>query len=740
MKELSGWVFDLYEDERDGLVIWFLSEKGERLRLHMAFPRTFYAAGEKQRLQRLHQVIKSLLPSNRAARLYVTKRKSVFDENLLRVLAIEIDNPVTQSRLFHQVLHAFPDLEYYDTDIPAPLLFTAQYGVFPLGMCQVTIDDTLSIVSIMPKESRWCLEPSQPALRVMSIKTDCDPYHAKPTYLEVQYEGTHARLLLNTPRPTLINLETMLRGYDPDLLLTSWGDSWLIPQLMRLSKQHHIPLPFNRDKRCEIKFRRERTYFSYGQIIHRGCQAYLFGRLHIDVQNAMMFHEYEMEGIWELARITGLPTQTVARVSPGTGISAMQWQSALQQGFLIPWRKQQAEEATTALDLLAADKGGIVYQPLVGVHKEVAEIDFISMYPSIMAHYNISPETVGKRKENAIKVPELNLWVDQTQQGIVPRTIAPLLQKRIALKQCLRSQPTWSSLYRKYKAYIAAHKWLLVTCFGYLGYKNARFGKIESHQAVTAFGREVLLCAKEAAEDMGFTVLHMYVDGLWVYQPGFNTPKKMQALLDDISERVGLPISLEGIYRWVVFLPSRINARVPVPNRYFGVYDNGVIKVRGIEARRRDTPPFIVQTQMGMLTILAQSLCLEDLPLYIPQAITLLRNILMQLNHYDIPLEHLLVKQKISRNIEEYLVPSAAARAANQLSDAGKHLKAGQNVRFIYTLGDAGVYAWGLPKKPEAKWINLPYYKKLLISSGKTILQPLGVEHLIEDYNLRLDL
>jgi DNA polymerase II len=59
-----------------------------------------------------------------------------------------------------------------------------------------------------------------------------------------------------------------------------------------------------------------------------------------------------------------------------------------------------------------------------------------------------------------------------------------------------------------------------VTCFGYLGYKNARFGRIEAHEAVTAYGREALLRAKEAAEDMGFTVLHMYVDGLWVQEAG----------------------------------------------------------------------------------------------------------------------------------------------------------------------------------------------------------------------------
>ena len=90
----------------------------------------------------------------------------------------------------------------------------------------------------------------------------------------------------------------------------------------------------------------------------------------------------------------------------------------------------------------------------------------------------------------------------------------------MALKQRALALPRWDPRRRKDKSRSAAHKWLLVTCFGYLGYKNARFGRIEAHEAVTTWGREALLRAKEAAERLGFTVLHMYVDGLWVQKTG----------------------------------------------------------------------------------------------------------------------------------------------------------------------------------------------------------------------------
>ena len=63
--------------------------------------------------------------------------------------------------------------------------------------------------------------------------------------------------------------------------------------------------------------------------------------------------------------------------------------------------------------------------------------------------------------------------------------------------------------------------------------------------------------------------------------------------------------ALEGVFRWVVFPPSRRDSRVPVPNRYFGVFRDGSLKYRGIEARRHDTPPWVSQTQLAVLDCLA---------------------------------------------------------------------------------------------------------------------------------------
>jgi len=38
-------------------------------------------------------------------------------------------------------------------------------------------------------------------------------------------------------------------------------------------------------------------------------------------------------------------------------------------------------------------------------------------------------------------------------------------------------------------------------------------------------------------------------------------------------------------------------------NRYYGVMENGKLKVRGIEVRKRDTPRFVYDGQMEMINV-----------------------------------------------------------------------------------------------------------------------------------------
>jgi len=704
MGEATGWLLDVYADTEGGIVLWLLTEDDKRLRLRMDFDITFYAAGDFSILRQAWIYLKE-----KDVRLARTIRRDLFLGER-DVMAVTISNPISLQKLLGELQRQFPTLDYYDADIPITLRFIAQTNTHLLGRCRVELDPE-RVRSIEPLDSPWEINPPPIPLRILTLSPDENPAVRKPRNLRVANNRKEYSLSLEPTRAFLISLKSDLKRLDPDLILTDYGDTWLFPQLKVWSRETGVVLNPNRDENRQVLTRRADSYFAYGQVIYRGAQAHLFGRWHIDRRNAMSFGEYGLEGAMEQARLTGLGVQEMARKSPGAGITALQMLTALRNGIMVPIQKQQVEGRKTLAELIRADHGGLIYQPIIGVHGSVAQIDFSSMYPAIMVKHNISPETVGK--ENA-------------PQGLIPKTLRPLVEKRLRLKNILSDLNPRDCRVEILKARAAALKWLLVVCFGYLGYKNARFGKIESHEAVTAVSRELMLQAKEIAEDMGFTVLHMYIDSLFVQQKGFCRPSDFAPLMNAIQEKTGIPIALEGVFKWVAFLASKRDARVPVPNQYFGVFQDGTLKYRGIELRRRDTTLWVRKIQLAALETLAQANTPEEIAEYIPDALALIERARRDLRAGRIPLEELIVRQRLSRSLDGYKFPSPAARAAMQLKAMGREIAPGQSVEFLFTRGGSGVQAWETGEALDPGRLDTKRYFRLLDRAIQTVLDPCG--------------
>lgn len=712
MNEVTGWLIDLYAAPESGIKLWVICDNGERLCLRKNFAVTFYASGNFSTLRRAWVYLR-----DKNVNLARTRRSDLFTGER-DVLAVTVPHPHELPKIFRALAHEFPMLDYYDTDIPLPLRFAAQTDVRLLSHCRFMLDGDL-VCAIEALDSPWALNPCSIPLRVLSLSPNIEPALGTPSKLMVKYERVEYSLDLEPARPFILTLNAELRSFDPDLILTDYGDTWLFPYL----RKHHQDFNPNRDQSMQMLVKRAMSYFTYGQVAHRGEQTHLFGRWHIDRRNAMMFNEYRMDGVIEQTRVTGLGIQEMARKSPGAGITAMQMLTALKGGVLVPLQKQQAESRKSLIELIRADRGGMIYQPMLGVHHNVAQIDFSSMYPSIMVNWNISPETISRVAtidlENVVLKP---LNIEKMSDGLIPQTLRPLLDKRLKLKQLLLELDPRDCRVGALKARAAALKWLLVVCFGYLGYKNARFGKIESHEAVTALSRELLLQSKEIAENMDFVVLHMYVDSLFVQRAGAQHLSHFTPLLEKIAEQTGLSIALDGIYKWVVFPPSKRDARVPVPNRYFGAFQGGEIKARGIALRRHDTPKYVADTQMGILKILAKA----DDPQkkkreseeYLFKQISLLRE-------GRIPIEELIISQTLSRPVESYRNPSPTARAACQLQAHGKNVQPGMNIRYVFTYERDGVCAWGAGGV-QRKMVDVKKYLRLLKRAEAEVFDVFG--------------
>jgi len=727
---LYAWLFDAYPSDA-GMTTWWIDADGRAHALLDDLTPVFYVQGPRADLHDLCLWLRAQALS--PVELQRTERTDLFLDRAIEVLEVGVRQPAVFPRLFRQTADAFPNLTYYDADIPLPQRYVLARGIFPLAYCAVEHQDG-RIVNVQPLDTPWEPEYRLPPLRVMALRLAGelrDPSRGHRGDLLVEIDGRQHTFPRRHGRQLVLGVRHLLEQHDPDLLVTAYGDSYLLPRLLELSQHYGVPLPLNRDPRQTVAHKPAHSYFSYGRVVFRNEQHLLFGRWHIDRQNAFLADDYGLEGSLEIARLTGLPVQTVARVSTGTGISAMQVATAWRRGVLVPWQKRQPESLKTVGDLLVADKGGLVYSPIVGLHEHVAELDFSAMYPSIMVRFNLSPETVGTTCCDGTPVPEIGTPVCSHRQGLVPETLAPLLEKRFRYKALIRELPEDDPRKEIYRRRYSAHKWLLVTCFGYLGYKNARFGRIEAHEAVTAYAREVLLRAKELVEERGFRVLHLYVDGLWIEKPGSHLRPDYDALLEDIRQRTGLHIALEGVYRWVAFLPSRVEPRISVANRYFGAFEDGTLKVRGIEARRHDTPRFIRETQLGMLDILAEGHDVAGFRETVPDAIRYVRRRLHTLRAGQVPLQDLVVTHRLARAPDEFVVRTAAARVAQQLTRAGVQLSPGESLRFVYVPGPEKARAWELVE--DSPPYDSQAYAELLLRAVESLLLPVGVDRRMLD-------
>ena len=670
--------------------LWLIEPDQTRHLLIDRFAPVFYVSGPDAVLCRLRDEA-ARQPHALACRM--TERMDLWEQRARPVLEIEVAHPSEYSSWTRWARYFDSSLRLYNSDLMLAPLYCWQRGVFPLARVAAEVDSEGRVLALECRDTEWALDYELPPLEILRVRLGglrgVDPTHGSPfgerTALEVEVDGREFEFD-ESGEPAAVAFQHLLARHDPDLILSDWGDATILPRLREQAARLRLALALNRDPDAEVQQSRARSFMSYGRILFKNSATTLFGRLHVDTHNSFIADKCDLAGLWELVRVTKLPVQYAARTSTGTGISYMQMELAWRDGVRIPEQKAEPEDPKQPDELLAADRGGLVFTPKIGFHANVAELDFVSEYPSIMARFNISPETINcPCCPDAPRVPELGYRVCRARRGITSRVVERLIAKRSELKQRLREAEAEHA--KPYKLQRDALKWLLVCCFGYTGYKNARFGKIEAHEAINAIARETLLVAKEMAEERGYEVLHALVDSLYVRKPGA-TRGDYEALTAEIAARTGLPLAIEAVYRYVVFLPSRQFEDVPVPNRFFAVAEDGTLKVRGLELRRHDTPPLVARMQQEVLAILAEAHDFAGYAVKLEEAREILRRYQESLSEGSVAIEDLIVSKRLTREPREYRKANQIAIAAQQLFGRGVRLRPGQTVEYIIT--DAG--------------------------------------------------
>ena len=563
-------------------------------------------------------------------------------------------------------------------------------------------------------------------------------------------------------RSVLAALRGRLERDDPDVLVVSHGD--LIPLLERRASE--LGLESFRLGRLPgwTRLAGESTYESYGRVGHSPARYRVPGRAIIDVSNSFLWNQSGLAGLEYMVERTGRPLQEAAWGSIGTLLTSRQIRLAREErGVLAPWNKWEPERFADVSTLHAADRGGFTFAPEVGFHEDVHEIDFASLYPRIICERAISPETVdcahdaGAVGRDHRRVPELEYEIcdDGATDAFLPAVLEPLLADRAERKRRLAEEPPADEAERL-RAESGAIKWVLVSCFGYQGYRNAKYGRIECHEAINAYAREIALTAKRRLEDAGWRIVHGIVDSLWVTPRDGVDPEPLGEVIADVSERVGIPLEHDGSYEWVCFVPLRDSipdgsarateaagaagssdsAERPADpggsagttgtaagalTRYFGKRESGEYKFRGVELRRRSTPPFVAESQRAFVEALDRE---RD-----PEAVCdVLERRLRRLRSGDVDPGALAITKRVSRPLAAYRRRTRTVAALERYDRHGIDRHPGQSVEYVVADDDAdGPERVRLPFEFEDDpAYDADHYATLLVRACESVVSPLG--------------
>jgi len=661
-------------------------------------------------------------------RFYVASRSPDDDIDLTKLLRIYENHPdvvttevVSRRPGFRRDEEEVLAVDVTHVDRVTPLARQArQLSEYPIG-------DLACFNVDFSREFRYCLENDidpTPASELSTLRLSVPITETTgDAYTELSVDG---ETIAGSTEDILTAVQAAVDERDPDILVCS--TSQIIPTLYEMATSAGVD-DFSLSRWPNVDYQQlasQSTYSSYGRLGHSPARYNVPGRAIIDESNTFFYGETNLDGVLDLVSRSKKPIQELAWASIGNVLTAIQICEAHDRGVLVPWNSWRHEFYKPMGTLHDADRGGFIFAPEVGLHEDVHELDFSSLYPNIICTRNVSPDVIRcECHRDRDDVPGLGYSICD-QQGYLVDVLQPIIDARDEIKAAIRREQQQDEPDQERLAELegrsGALKWILVACFGYQGFSNAKFGRIECHEAINAFARDILLTAKQQIEAGGWRVIHGIVDSIWVTpDPDVddNQREDLDVLANEITESVEIRLEHEAHYDWVAFVPQR-ESTAGALTKYFGkVAGEDEFKIRGIEARQRSTPSFVEDVQRE---------CLDRLDATRSPAAVLgyLQDAIERLHAEAVPVEQLVERNCVSKPLDGYSQNTQNVAALKRARDQGLAVHPGQDIEYVVVDDEKTSRERVALAHEEIESYDPPYYETQLVRAVESVLSPLG--------------
>jgi len=699
---MKGILIDCYKNQ-DKIILWIKSGD-KNLRLEDSFVPKIYVHSTN-----LKQLKKRLLKIG--INTSYARKNSFYRKNQL-VLEIKV-NSLSHYYFITKKIERLENfnVEIYNADVKLEEYYLFEKDLFPLANVEFEKKNG-KIISIKTLDEAEDIHYKIPNFRMLKLKASTQKNLHKNLKTKLKALLFNNEKFEGDEKKILEQFKHKFEKLDPDILWIENGNL-IIPFLKERLYHHDIPFDFNRFEDDDFKFEKGKHYHSYSKFVFRTNSIFLKGRLHFDIRS-FFADNTGFHGILDGSRICRQRIQRTEMRSAGAAVTMYLMYVAHKRNYLLPYKIGMYERFKTLDDLYQADRGSMIFEPKVGFHTDVAELDFVSLYPNIMNKFNLSPETLYCRCCKQNKVPGLRYNYCLKQRGIVSTVAKNLIERRMELKKQNISTAKEKTDYLK---------WLLVTMFGYQAFKNRKIGTIENHESIQAYARETIVKTVRTAELHDWEVIHGIIDSVYVKKKGF-TNDDVQRLGRDIFYSTGLELNHEGNYRWIVFLSSVVDKNMPVSSRFYGVFEDGEFKCRGIEIQRKDSPKIVKDMQMEIIKTLAPSKSEEEFRASFSKVFLILKNYVKSIDNS--PKEDLMIIKTISKT--DYTHDIAQKIIVDKMKNQGYDIQPGQTIAYIITDVNNSI-----PSKRYVDMdgfygeVDVDKYTSLMVRAVFCMLQPFGI-------------
>jgi len=388
-----------------------------------------------------------------------------------------------------------------------------------------------------------------------------------------------------------------------------------------------------------------------------------------------------------ITRIARMPIDDVARMGVSQWIRSLMYYEHRKNNFLIPRRNElDNKSAGVANDAVIKDKkyrGGMVIEPIEGIHFDVIVMDFASLYPSIIKVNNLSYETVRCKHDECKKnmIPQTNHWVCTKKNGLTSLIIGSLRDLRVNYYKSQSKKSDISEEERQlYLVVTQALKVILNASYGVMGAEIFPLYYLPAAESTTGIGRHIILDTIEKCKESGINVLYGDTDSIFVKNI---TKEQITMLINRAKNDHGVELEVDKEFRYVVLSNRKKN--------YLGVTKDGKADVKGLTGKKSHTPKFIKTLFYELLDILSAVQNEGEFTNAKKQIAAKISEYAEKVHEKKIPLPELAFNVMISKAPSEYVktIPQHV-RAAKQL-EAIREIKKGDVISYVKILNKPGV-------------------------------------------------